>query len=134
MSGPQSVIYIYKAALSVVETIVSSTEIDVSEADMVVSALPTSFFAAELIISAAEKTTGGAAGVFQPSTNQQVRMSAHIRPLAGFKNMADQQLVTTASAVLKEMTDNANFPNPVISRNRRIRGIFVGFHAASRSQ
>jgi len=56
--GPQSVIYIYKAALSVVETIVSTTEIDVSAADTVVSALPTSFFAAELIISAAEKTAG----------------------------------------------------------------------------
>jgi hypothetical protein len=26
--------------------------------------------------------------------------------------MADQQLVTTAGAVVKEMTDNANFPNP----------------------
>jgi len=28
--------------------------------------------------------------------------------------MADQQLVTTASAVVKEMTDNANFPNPPV--------------------
>jgi len=31
-------------------------------------------------------------------------MSPHVRPLAGFRNMADQQLVTTASAVVKEMT------------------------------
>ena len=41
-------------------------------------------------------------------------MSPHVRPLAGFKNLADQQLVTTASAVVKEMTDNANFPNPPV--------------------
>ena len=41
-------------------------------------------------------------------------MSPHVRPLAGFRNMADQQLVTTASAVVKEMTDNANFPNPPV--------------------
>src|SRR5437667_12749118 len=44
--GPQSGIYIYKAALSVVETIVSSTEIDVCEADTCVSALRTSYFGA----------------------------------------------------------------------------------------
>ena len=31
-------------------------------------------------------------------------MSPHVRPLAGFRNMADPQLVTTASAVVKEMT------------------------------
>ncbi len=39
-------------------------------------------------------------------------MSPHVRPLAGFRSMADQELVTTAGAVIKEMTDNANFPNP----------------------
>ena len=65
--GPQSVIYIYKAALSVVETIVSTTEIDVSAADTIVSALPTSFFAAELIISAAEKTAGAVPGGLFPN-------------------------------------------------------------------
>ena len=41
-------------------------------------------------------------------------MSPHVRPLAGFKNMADPQLVTTASAVVKEMTGNAHFPNPPV--------------------
>ena len=38
------------------ETIVSATEIDFSEAGTIFSAFPTSFFAAEIIISAAEKT------------------------------------------------------------------------------
>ena len=41
-------------------------------------------------------------------------MSPNVRPLAGFRNMADQQLVTTAGAVVKEMTGNANFPNPPV--------------------
>src|SRR5947207_1780956 len=57
---------------------------------------------------------GAGGSVPEPSTNQEVRMSPHVRPLAGFRNMADQQLVTTASAVVKEMTDNANFPNPPV--------------------
>src|SRR5207244_12507748 len=88
----------------------------VSEADTVVSALPPSVFAAEFIISAAEKTAGAVpAGVslnHQPT--REVRMSPQVRPLAGFKNLADQQLVTTASAIVTEMTDNANFPNPPV--------------------
>ena len=41
-------------------------------------------------------------------------MSPHVRPLVGFRNMTDQVLVTTASAVGKEMTGNANFPNPPV--------------------
>src|SRR5438876_381489 len=57
---------------------------------------------------------GAGGSVPKPSTNQEVSMSPHVRPLAGFRNMADQQLVTTASAVVKEMTDNANFPNPPV--------------------
>jgi hypothetical protein len=48
-----------------VETIVSATEIDFSEADTIVSAFPTSLFAAEIIISPAEKTAGAVpAGLF----------------------------------------------------------------------
>ena len=51
--------------MSVVETVISATEIDFSMADTIVSAFPTSFFAAELIISAAEKTAGAVpAGLF----------------------------------------------------------------------
>ena len=39
-------------------------------------------------------------------------MSSQVRPVTGFRSFTDPQLVTTASAVIKEMTGNANFPNP----------------------
>ena len=39
-------------------------------------------------------------------------MSPRVRPVTGFRSLNDQQLVITASAVVKEMTGNANFPNP----------------------
>jgi len=61
--GPHSIIYIHEATFSVVETIVSATEIDFSEAGTIFSAFPTSFFAAEIIISAAAKTAGAVPAV-----------------------------------------------------------------------
>jgi len=56
ISGPDSIIYGRGAIISVVETIVSTTETGLSKADTIISAFPTSFLAAEIIISTAEKT------------------------------------------------------------------------------
>ena len=65
ISGPHSIIYIQEATMSVVETIISATEIDFSSAHTIVSAFLTSFFEAEILISAAEKTAGAVpAGLF----------------------------------------------------------------------
>ncbi len=58
--------------MSVVETIIFTTEMDLSKADTIISAFLTGFFAAPIIISAAEKTAGAVpAGLFlnhQPTT------------------------------------------------------------------
>src|SRR5881628_3133878 len=48
MSGPDSIIHTQEAVISVVETIIPATH-------TIISTFPTSFFAAEIIISAAEK-------------------------------------------------------------------------------
>jgi len=56
-----------------VETIISTTELDSSKADTIISAFPTSFFGAEIIISAAEKPPSAVpAGVFL-TVNQQLK-------------------------------------------------------------
>src|SRR5213592_637321 len=68
ISGPDSIIHTQEAVISAVETIISATEMDFFKADAInsvvdttipvthtISTFPTSFFAAEIIISAAEK-------------------------------------------------------------------------------
>ena len=54
--GPQSVIYMYNAALSVVGTIISETEISLSKAEAIISAVFRSFCRPQIVICTAEKT------------------------------------------------------------------------------
>ena len=73
ISGPHSIIYIRARTISVVATVIPATEIDLSDADTIISAFFTSFFAAQLVISAAEKTAGAVpAGLF-PNNDQPIR-------------------------------------------------------------
>ena len=58
MSGPHSIIYGHAAKMSVVETIIFTTEMDLSKAETIISAFLTGFFAAQIVISAAEKIAG----------------------------------------------------------------------------
>ena len=41
-------------------------------------------------------------------------MALQVKPVLGFKTQSDQQIATTASAVIKEMTGNPAFPNPPV--------------------
>jgi Fibronectin type III domain len=41
-------------------------------------------------------------------------MAPQVKPVLGFKTQSDQQIATTASAVIKEMTGNTAFPNPPV--------------------
>src|SRR5438876_5916376 len=41
-------------------------------------------------------------------------MALQVKPVLGFKTQSDQQIVTTASAVIKEMTGNTAFSNPPV--------------------
>ena len=73
ISGPHSIIYIRATTISVVATVIPATEIDLSDADTIISAFFTSFFAAQSVISAAEKTAGTVpAGLF-PNNDQPIR-------------------------------------------------------------
>jgi len=58
ISGPDSTIGIHEAIRSVVGTIISARKIDFSKKDTINSTLLRSFLAAEIIMSAAEKTAG----------------------------------------------------------------------------
>jgi len=60
ISGPDSMIGIHEAILSVVGTFISVTEIDFSKEDTLNSTLLTGFWTAEIIMSAAQKTAGAA--------------------------------------------------------------------------
>ena len=55
ISGLDSIIYRHEAIMSVVETMISTTETDFPKGDTIISAYPTSFLAAKVIISAARK-------------------------------------------------------------------------------
>ena len=46
-------------------------------------------------------------------------MALQVKPVLGFKTQSDQQIATTASAVIKEMTGNPAFPNPPVERQCR---------------
>ena len=72
MCGPPSIIDTRQAMMFVLEISMSSAEIDLGKADIIISAFHTSFFAAEISFSAAEKPTGAVpAGMsVRPSTNQ----------------------------------------------------------------
>ena len=41
-------------------------------------------------------------------------MAPQVKPVLGFKTQSDQQVATTATAVIKEMTGNPAFPNPPV--------------------
>ena len=65
ISGPDSIMDTSDAIISGVETIVSTAEIVFPKGDTIISAFHTSFLAAAISISAAEKTVGGVpAGLF----------------------------------------------------------------------
>ena len=65
ISGPDSIMDTSDAIISGVETIVSTAEIVFPKGDTIISAFHTSFLAAAISISAAEKTVGAVpAGLF----------------------------------------------------------------------
>src|SRR6266566_2942024 len=49
IDGPDSIIYIREAMMSIVDTTISTAQTDFPKGDTVISTLPTSFFAAEVI-------------------------------------------------------------------------------------
>ena len=55
ISGLDSIIYRHEAIMSVVETMISTTQTDFSKADAIISAFATRFLAAEITMPAAEK-------------------------------------------------------------------------------
>src|SRR5207247_4178365 len=64
ISGPDSIIYIREAMMSIVDTTISTTQTDFPKGDTVITAFPTSFLAAEIIISASRKPRASANWVF----------------------------------------------------------------------
>ena len=85
MSGSHIIIHRRDAIISALETVIGAAKTSISRANIAISAFGTSFLAAEIRISAAEKTAGVPAGLFpmaaQPST---VRLAfavmAQVRP------------------------------------------------------
>ena len=58
---------------------------------------------------------------------------AQLRPLAGFQNQTDQQVLVAAQAVLKGMTGNPAYPNPSVDL-KDLTGTADSFAAALAAQ